>query len=388
MAIGIGIVNVMVMGRVLPALPMLRAELDLGLVTAGWVVSLYSLVGALFGILIGTLADRIGHARQIVVCLVVVTAGAAMGAMASGAALLLAARFVEGIGYVGIAVAGPSLIARAVAPADRALAVGSWGITVPTGMMLSLLVAPLFLAPIGWRGLWLVAALAALVLFFLTLRLPRAAPGGHPADTPRWRDMKFTLIRPGPWVLSLIFLFYALQWMGLMAWLPTFLVEQRGATVGFASALTAATMGVNALGNWWGNRLLHRGFSRPALIAAGSLAMGLTAIGIFPEFLPDAARFGLCLVFSFLAGIHPPAVLTGVPAHSPSPGQVGGTNGLVFQGGQIGLLLGPPAVAMVVSLTGGWGEVAYLMVVCTLVSLFLAAWLARLERILMDREPA
>ncbi len=378
--IGVGIVNVMIMGRVLPALPLLRAELDLGLVTAGWVISLYSLIGALFGILIGTLADRIGHARQMVACLLFVSGGAAIGALAEGAALLLVSRLIEGIGYVGLAVAGPSLIARAVAPADRARAVGSWGITVPTGLTLSLLVAPLALGPFGWRGLWLAAALASLVLFLAILRLPRAAPAGPPADTPRWRDMKITLLRPGPWVLSLIFLFYGLQWMGLMAWLPTFAVEQRGAGVGLASGLTAAVLAVSALGNWWGNRLLQRGISRPALVALGSLAMGLTSVGIFPDILSDGLRYGLCLAFSLLAGIAPPAVLTGVPAHSPSPGQVGGTNGLVFQGGQVGLLLGPPLVAMVVSLSGGWGDVVYLMAACTLVSLFLAACLGRLER--------
>ncbi len=37
---------------------------------------------------------------------------------------------------------------------------------------------------------------------------------------------------------------------------------------------------------------------------------------------------------------------------------------------------------------GGWGESFYLMIVCTLVSLFLVTWLARLERTLMDPEPA
>ncbi len=286
-SISIGIVNVMIMGRVLPALPRLRAELDLSLVTAGWVVSLYSLVGALFGILIGTLADRLGHARQMVACLAIVATGAGLGALAGNATALLGARLIEGVGYVGIAVTGPSLIARAVAPADRARAVGSWGITVPTGITLSFLISPLLLLPFGWRGLWLAGALAAAFLFILSLRLPRVAPAANPADAPKWRDMKNTVTSLGPWLLSLTFLFYGLQWMGLMAWLPTFAVEQRGIGIGLASGLTALAMAANAVGNWWGNQLLQKGISCARLIGLGSLAMGLTSLYQFPKRITD-----------------------------------------------------------------------------------------------------
>jgi hypothetical protein len=35
--------------------------------------------------------------------------------------------------------------------------------------------------------------------------------------------------QPGPWWNSFVMTFYTLQWSGVMVWLPTFLVQTRGA---------------------------------------------------------------------------------------------------------------------------------------------------------------
>jgi len=176
------------------------------------------------------------------------------------------------------------------------------------------------------------------------------------------------------------FLTYTAQWTAVMAWLPTFIVEQREASLGVASVMTALVVMMNIGGNWLGSVLLHKGVPRWALISAGTLAMGLTALAFFPEGLPDMVRYGLCLAFSLFGGMQPASLTSGAPAHAPSPGQLGTTNGYWMQGSQLGQLLGAPAVAAVVTISGGWALAGPALALGTVLNVFLALWLRKLER--------
>ena len=73
-------------------------------------------------------------------------AGGLLGAAAPGYALLLASRFLEGVGFILFVVAAAPLLAAATQPADRATAFSIWSSYMPTGGTLALLLAPLALA--------------------------------------------------------------------------------------------------------------------------------------------------------------------------------------------------------------------------------------------------
>ncbi len=368
-------------GKVPPALPDIRAELSVGLVAAGWIVSIFALIGTMGGIFAGLVTDRLGHSRMIKGALVAFAAGGVLGAIGENSTSLLVSRVIEGAAYIVLAVATPSLIAVLAAPRDRNLAVGLYGMGVPVGMSIALLASPPIIAAIGWRGLWWSVVGLSLVMLALMLLFVRARPSSQGRRTTSFlRDIGLTISRPGPNILMGCFLTYTAQWTAVMAWLPTFIVEQREASLGVASVMTALVVMMNIGGNWLGSVLLHRGVPRWALISAGTLAMGLTALAFFPEGLPDMVRYGLCLAFSLLGGMQPASLTSGAPAHAPSPDQLGTTNGYWMQGSQLGQLLGAPAVAAVVTISGGWALAGPALALGTVVNVILALWLRKLER--------
>jgi predicted MFS family arabinose efflux permease len=358
-----GVAVAMQAGKAPPALGLLRAEFGFSLVEAGWVVSVLSATAAAIGVLAGSLSDRLGDRRTIAFCLLMIVLGNLMGAFAQSGNALLFSRFIEGIGFVGVVVSVPGIIIRVTTAADQRLAFGFWGAYMPFGMALMMAVAPLLLAPVGWRGLWLANAAAVFLFAVLFHTLTRDL---SPTDRSRPRPaVKSSIVavlgRAGPWLLGLCFMTYAAQWVGLMAWLPTFLTESMQYSVADAALLAALVVGLNVPGNWFGGWLLHQGITRWRLPALGCTVMGLCGLGIFSPATPDMARIGLALFFSFIAGLVPPTLLAGAPIHSPSPDLIATTNGDIVNCANIGRLLGPPAFGAIVAIAGGWHASGFMM---------------------------
>jgi predicted MFS family arabinose efflux permease len=353
-AIGAGIVAAMHIGAVPAVIPALRSELGIDLVTAGWVVSMFSATTVACGIVVGVVADRIGYRRLLLGGLIALVAGALAGAAAQTGTQLLLFRLIEGIGFITTLVSAPSIIAETAAPADRRFALGIWGMYMPTGLAFGMAVAPAILAAWGWRAVWVgTAAASALCLIAVAAMLPQR-PAAHSGGS--WVvDVRITLAEPGVWFLSAFFMFYAAQWMALMVWLPTFLVEERGLSLIAAAWMTVAVVAVNAFGNLFGASLLARNVPRWVLLGGSSVVVLVCAVGIFRAgLLPDGLRYALCLLFSFVTGVCPAAILSGAAVFRPSPRQTGATNGFLIQGSNLGQFVGPPAMAALVSLGGAW----------------------------------
>lgn len=378
-AVCAGIIGGFQIGKVPPALSAIRAELGIGMVAGGWVMSMFAVTAALIGAFTGLLADRVGHRRLMLSGVAICSLGSLLGAAAAGPILLLIARFVEGIGFVSIIVSAPALIVQATAPHQRNLAIGLWSVYMPSGMGLALALSPLTLPGLGWRGEWIAigllgfACLAAAVP--ITGSVKRTAQAGLD-----WRDVRATLTRPGPWLVSLCFLAYAMQWASLTMWLPTFLIEQRQADTTTAALLTALVVTCNMSGNVAAAWLLHRGVPRNLLIAGCLIVVGVAAQGIFLDTLPDGARLGLCIAFSAISGAIPASILASAPVHAATPRQIGITNGMFVQGSNIGQAFGPPLAAAVVTAAGVWEAVGWLMGVLAVAGVGLALAVAAVER--------
>jgi MFS family permease len=354
-----GLVAGAYIGKVPPALPALREALGLSLLESGFVATAFNVLGGLAGMLVGMLCDRHGHKRLGVLGLWIMAAGGLLGAGADGFPLLLAARFVEGAGFILFTVSAPALLSAAmVAPAARAKAFGLWGAYMPSGGCLALLAAPLVITAFGWRGLWGLLAAAALASAGLVARAVPAAPTGGLGSLRLARE---SLSQPGSIALALLFAFYVAQWTSVMLWLPTFLLDERGVAPATAALLTALMVLANVPGNLGGGWLLAHGARRGPLIVSACAIAALCSMGMLGSGLPDALRFLLVLVFSGCIGVVPSAIFSGVPVHAKSARHVGTTNGMVMQASQIGQFFGPIAIAWLASRLGGWSASLWAM---------------------------
>ncbi len=352
-AVAAGIVVALHLGKVPPALPVLRQSLDLDMVQGGFLVSVFNLLGMVVAILVGAAADRLGRGRLVTAGFLALAAGGGLGALSESYTPLLISRFVEGVGFIAVVVALPAVVLAAASERDRALALGLWAIFMPAGMALALVLAPPLLAGAGWQGLWGVVAVLCLVALVAVHRaiarvtLP-PAPRGHPA-----RVVLEVGARSGLLLLAASFGAYAFQWITVMVWLPTFLSEGLGIGAAGAALLTAGVVSVNVVGNLVSGWLQRHGLPPWMLICVGCLGMGLADGGIFGTGLPDGLRLALCFVFSLTGGVIPACLFSGVPRHVPTMGHLGAANGLLMQGSNIGQFVGPPIIALAVS--GGLG---------------------------------
>lgn len=378
-AMAAGVVAGAHVGKLPPALPALSAEFQLSLVATGWVVSMFNAIAAAAGIFFGLAADRIGAFRACIAGLALFALGGGIGAAAADPAWLLAGRFVEGVGFVTVAVSSAALVFSAAAAGERKLVLGVWSAYMPFGFAVAVLAAPAIMAAVGWRGLW-GAAIAVCLACIAWLAVERARYALPPARTRSLASIVTALRQPGPWWVAAAMGFYALQWNSMMMWLPTFLVQERAASLFTASLATAVAALMNVPGNLTGTWLLQRHVARGPIIAGGALTMGLAGVVSLAAPVPDAVRYAACMAFSYVGGIIPAAVMSSMQVYARSGGQVASLQGLIMQGANIGQFIGPVAVAALVSATGNWAHAAWVFGVAAACAAGCGGMVGRIER--------
>jgi MFS family permease len=116
-------------------------------------VSAITAVAALLGTPAGLWVRRRGGRRALLAGLALLAVTGVAGAGAPGAGWMLTARVVEGVGFLLVVVAAPTLLVEMAARADQPAVLALWGTAIPVGLAVSAAVGGV-LAPLGWR-LWL-----------------------------------------------------------------------------------------------------------------------------------------------------------------------------------------------------------------------------------------
>ena len=384
-AILAGIVVGYAVGKVPPTIGLVSDEFALDKVTAGWLASIFFAFGAGFGVMTGMTGGRFGARSLLLTGLLVLGLSGVAGAFATSGAMLLGIRVFEGIGFATIVAAAPKITFDAVRLEDRDLALGIWSGYMPGGMALAMVVAPFLAEPLGWRSLWWLCAGAALLAAVLVLvgmgrrRWPEQ-PRRDPHAGFDWAGVRATLPVGALWLYGGAFLLFTVQWFAIAAWLPTFLIETQGRGPIGAALFSALVVGMNATGNLIGGWLMHKRVPRYALVGGANVIMAVTGMLILAGFVPDDAKIPLAIIFSTGSGMMPAAAYAGAAVHAPKPDLVAMANGYMVQGAAIGMLLGPPLMAVVVSGLGSWEAAWWCMLICPAIGLVLTAGLFRLER--------
>ena len=375
-----GVAAAFLVGKAPAALPVLRAELNLSLFQAGLVVSMFSLVAAVAGILFGALSDKWGQLRLAIVGLVLAAAAGAAGAWAETGVTLIASRVAEGVGFFMISVSLPGLVLRLADDRTRQTAMGLWGAYLPLGAGLILLAGGIVIETVGWRGLWLLIS-ASYVAFLAALVW--AAPREHdvvPGVAGQGR-VKAVLKTPGAVMLGAVFGCYSGQYMAVTSFVPLILVERAGWELAPAAAVGAMIMVVNTTGNIAAGFMLDRGVRRQSLILLASAAMALGAVLVMSAALPVPVRIAGAVLFSSFGGMIPGSLFAGVARHAPSRAHVSSVNGLMLQCVAIGQLIGPAVTTWLVATgNGSWTmSLIYLLPMAALTAIA-GLMLGRIER--------
>lgn len=348
-------------GKLPPALPGIRAEFGLDIVAAGWLASVFSATGMLSAIAFGAVASRINPRRTAVAGLVLLAASGLGGALAVSSMQLFVSRFLEGVGFLAVVVAAPSLIASATSGRERAMALGFFAAYMPAGVSIMIFVAPAALYVGGWRLLWIAVASFAAAGALLMVATGRAQGPLQLGAVP-WSAVGQALAQPGPWLTAGCFALYGAQLYALITWMPTFIIEERGADPAAASALTALIVVANGICSFFGGWLLHRGAAPWAMIVAAGAAMAIAAFAAFSAAMPDTVRYLASLTLCGAGGVVAAASFASAPLFAATPAQTGVLNGLIVQASNLAQFAGPTALATGVSRSGRWESALWVMV--------------------------
>lgn len=221
------------------ALGAIRDEFGLSGAQAGALASVTLLSSAFGGIGFGILADRYGRARMLQIAILVYSFATALTATAGSVATLVLWRTVVGIGLGGEWSAGSVLVAETWPSAHRGKAIGIMQAGWAVGYMLAAGLAALVLPSFGWRPLFLVGVLPALLAFWIRRHVPEPPQWrpGEPTTSPfrGIREMFSGALLRRTLAATGVATFLMFAYWGLFTWVPSFLaspVEQGGAGMG------------------------------------------------------------------------------------------------------------------------------------------------------------
>ncbi len=368
--------------KVPPIVPILMGALGQSVAGVGLLMSVYAVAGLILALPSGFIFQKVGYRVTGILAGGSIVLGAALGALSKGMGGLLASRVIEGIGTCFMAVLAPAIIALLFAVQRRGTAMGIWSVWVPVGSTAMLLIAPALTESAGWRSVWWLGAVYALVVTALYWGFvsPAAAKATQPtkaeeAMSEHSTDSAAVLRNRNIWLLAAAFGAFNAATIGLSTYMPTFLSSQRGLSLTQAALISSLIMFVTIFSAPVGGVLSDRIGSRRKLYLVGFAAGVLLLPWIVA--LKGTGLVVLVVIAGLVLGLIPTNVLAAAVEATGDERQGGMAMAVIMVGQNAGMLLGPLVVGALVE-AAGW-PIAFASLAAMSALGLLAGWLTKVR---------
>lgn len=290
---GLAAISMLSTNIILPAFAAIGEDLGVTARELGLTLSSFFITFALGQLVVGPLADRYGRQKLVLGGLSVFVVGTVIAGLASTLDVLIAGRIVQALG-----VCAASVLSRAIArdlfegeTLARALSLTMIATAAAPGF--SPLAGSVLAVTLGWRAIFILVGLAAVVLAFFYVR---DLGETHPADRRAPHSAKSVVLAYGRLVLDKRFILPALSMSLLMSGLfasfaaaPAILMQGIGLTSVQTGLYFASTVFVVFAAGMAAPRLAHRHGTRVitllgiacAMIGGGLLLVGPAVPGLW-----------------------------------------------------------------------------------------------------------
>lgn len=358
-----GIALALVQNKVAPCMGTLQGAFGIDMAQAGWLSSLFSLVGIVMAIPASVILNKLGPKKSGIVALACAILGSLIGVFTDSVAVLMASRVVEGVGVGLISVIGPSIIAMWFPEAKRGLPMSIWAVYQMGAQAVMFFLAGILTTSFGWQGMWwfgLAACVVALVLYVLCVKSPR--PEDSYADVES-EDVSIVegMKSPSTWIMAVVTFLFCIGCFGFVNWIATYwasvpsIGEGANMWVGYFSLdAVAAAIIMGAALNHIKNR---KAFGAVALVLYGIVALfGLTLDNPAPLVV-------FTIVYGFMDAGFPCVLWTMTAQTVKKPELAGVATGVVCIGFNAGILVGPPIIGAVAE-SLGWTAAGWAIAAC------------------------
>lgn len=282
------ILNYVDRGALGVAAPLMKSDLRLSATEFGLAVSAFYWIYAPIQLVLGRLCDRLSVYRLFALGTVLWSVGTLLMGFVGGFLSLFILRLMLGIGE-SIAFPGSSkLICRHVPPERRGLANAVVAAALALGPAIGTLLGGSIVAEFGWRTMFVVFGMASAIWLIPWQRVVSALPTESSVTEASFAVGK-VIGRWSLWSMGVAHFCANFGFYFLLAWLPLYLVQQRGltiigmtmlATAGYAVQAVAA-IALGSVSDRWTQAGRSEAAIRRWMMIVGQLAFGACIAGIF-----------------------------------------------------------------------------------------------------------
>ncbi len=217
-------------------------------VSFGTLMSAIGIIGVVLAFPAAFIARKVGLKNVILLSVACLGIGSALGGFAPSVEVLMASRFVEGVGIGLIGVAAPSCVTIWFPRKMRGVALGIWATWVPVGSVLSFNVVPALAIAGGWQlPFFAIAGVCAVafILFAAVFTMPQGASADMGIEGSLKESFAYLKNRR-IWILGAVFFLFSFATIGIMnTYYNTFLETQLGMDAQRASFLSSLIMAIS-----------------------------------------------------------------------------------------------------------------------------------------------
>lgn len=347
-------------GAVGIAAPKLKDELMLSAAAFGVVVSAFSWIYAPAQFAVGWLSDRFCVYRMIAAGLAIWALATLLTGFANGFAMLVALRVMLGIGE-GVAFPSASkIIARHVTDERRGIANGAVAVSLAWGPALGIFAGGLILSYSGWRPIFFTFGSITLLWLVPWLFVSRPQWSSYAHGSGRNVPVRKVMRHRTVWLMGIGHFMNTYGFYFLLAWLPLFLVKERGIPILHMTGMITTAYVVQGFSamfwGWISDRWVRAGWSegrmRLGLMSLYHLTSAVSILGI--GFSSSQSMILAWLVFGALFGGIGGAHVYAIAQIYAGPRAAGTFVGVMNGVGNASGILGPILTGLLIQQTSSY----------------------------------
>lgn len=381
------LINYIDRGNLATAVPMIHSELGLTATQMGVLLSAfyYSYVAAM--IPAGWLGERLGPHRVLAAGIVIWSAATLLTGFATGFWSLLVLRLLLGVGESAGFPCASQLFASQLRLPQIDMANGILGFSYLAGPAIGTVLGGILMPVYGWRAVFVAFGVVSLVCLVPMMRMrlrPVAHLGQDGAAAAGVPSFRLILKQPGLWGASLGHFASNYNFYFILAWLPDYLVRERGFSMTGMAAVAGSAYLINAitafLAGWAVSAWTRKGRSPSvfykSIMAFAHIVSMITMVGMVV--LPVQGCIACLCLFEVAIGVSSPGVYA-IPQIVAGPTAAGRWVGVQNACGNLAGVFAPTITGVLLDLTGHFSSA---FILAGAVNVFgLVGWLWMLPKI-------